>query len=237
MKLNRFFEYFRFIKMFFHYRLMCDRLNLQRPRLKDISGVFGEPKTDHPFDANILFPTAWASRIIKKYMPVIHYDISSDLNFIATISAFVPVKYYEYRNLDFVLGNVELHKIDINALPFLDNSISSLSCLHVIEHIGLGRYGDPIDPDGANKAFRELNRVISVGGNLLFVVPMGFPRTRFNADRIYDRAQIESHFPNFRIMNFFLLKDNGNCLIENANNEIVRQQKYGLGCFWMQKNK
>jgi hypothetical protein len=57
--------------------------------------------------------------------------------------------------------------------------------MHVVEHVGLGRYGDPVDAEGDRKAMRELGRVVAPGGNLLFVVPVGRERVAFNAHRVY----------------------------------------------------
>ncbi|NDC42314.1 MAG: DUF268 domain-containing protein, partial [Chitinophagia bacterium] len=56
-------------------------------------------------------------------------------------------------------------------LPFESDSIPSLSCMHTIEHVGLGRYGDQLDPQGDLKAIAELKRVVQPGGDLLFVTP------------------------------------------------------------------
>src|ERR1035437_9128085 len=75
------------------------------------------------------------------------------------------------------------------ALPSFQYRIKvlvSVSCLHVAEHIGLGRYGDPIDPLGTNKALLELQRVLAPGGVLLFSMPVGRERVEFNAQRIWD---------------------------------------------------
>ena len=64
-------------------------------------------------------------------------------------------------------------------LPYADNSLESLSCLHVVEHIGLGRYGDPIDPLGTMKALKELSRVVAKGGDLYFSLPGGEENRHF----------------------------------------------------------
>ena len=53
---------------------------------------------------------------------------------------------------------------DMCRLEFPSDSIPSISCLHAVEHVGLGRYGDPIDPEGCFTAMRELGRVVSPGG-------------------------------------------------------------------------
>ena len=66
--------------------------------------------------------------------------------------------------------------MDLISLPFEDGSFHSLTCMHVVEHIGLGRYGDQVDPDGDLMAMKELERVTAKLGNLLFVVPVGIPK-------------------------------------------------------------
>ena len=64
-----------------------------------------------------------------------------------------------FQFLDAGLGLVDLPEFDAQLEPFGDRSVPSLSCLHVVEHVGLGRYGDPLDPQGSIKAMRELQRV------------------------------------------------------------------------------
>ncbi len=128
-------------------------------------------------------------------------------------------------------------KEDICNLSFEKNSISCLSCMHVIEHIGLGRYGDKLDYDGDLYAIRELKRVIKSGGNLLIAVPVGQPKIRFNAHRIYSYDQIISYFEELKLKEFTLIPDNANetGMIINAEKNLADAQDYGCGCFWFQK--
>jgi SAM-dependent methyltransferase len=58
-------------------------------------------------------------------------------------------------------------------------------CVSSIEHSGLGRYGDPLDPDGDLKAMTELGRMLNPGGILFLTVPVGPDRVIFNLHRIY----------------------------------------------------
>ncbi len=60
------------------------------------------------------------------------------------------------------------------------------SCMHTIEHIGLGRYGDPLDAVGDQTALSELQRVVAPGGSLLIVVPVATAcfNTMLNASMI-----------------------------------------------------
>ena len=108
--------------------------------------------------------------------------------------------------------------------------------MHVVEHIGLGRYGDILDPEGDIKAMRELSRVVAPKGHLLFAVPVGPapPRICFNAHRISSYEQICSAFSALQLVEFRLVPDRpqDGGLIE-ATSEIIATQKYGCGrlCF------
>lgn|ERR1035437_5445674 len=187
------------------------------------------------FDSHYIYHPAWAARIVKKINPVRHIDISSTLHFCSILSAFIPVNFFDYRPAKLNLSNLNSDKADLTNLHFEDNSISSLSCMHTVEHIGLGRYGDPIDPQGDIKAINELKRVSSYGGNILFVVPVGKPQIQFNAHRIYSFEQIQSYFSEFKLMEFSLVLDSTEFIV-NADPALVIQQQYGCGCFWFQKN-
>ena len=150
------------------------------------------------------------------------------------LSAFIPVKFYDYRPASLTLSNLSSEKADLLNLPFQNDSISSVSCMHTIEHIGLGRYGDPLDYDGDIKAIKELIRVTKNTGDILFVTPVGQPKLMFNGQRIYSYEQVISYFTNCTLMDFSLIPDNGG-IINNADPKLVKEQKYGCGCFWFRK--
>lgn len=188
--------------------------------------------TSH-FDRHYVYHTAWAARVLARTSPGEHIDISSYLYFSTIVSAFVPVKFYDYRPVAFGLDNLLSNFADLNKLPFESNSVSSLSCMHVIEHIGLGRYGDTLDPQGDLKAIGELKRVLAPGGQLLFVVPVGEPRIEFNAHRIYGYEQVIQYFSGLELKEFALIPDSveqGGLLL-NASPSLVPNLWYGCGCF------
>jgi len=186
------------------------------------------------FDSHYIYHPAWASRILAQTRPELHIDISSTLHFCTMLSAFMPVKFYDYRPASLTLSNLSSEKADLLNLPFQNDSISSVSCMHTIEHIGLGRYGDPLDYDGDIKAIKELIRVTKNTGDILFVTPVGQPKLMFNGQRIYSYQQVISYFTNCTLMNFSLIPDSGG-IINNADPELVKEQKYGCGCFWFRK--
>ncbi len=205
-----------------------------------------EDSADTSFDAHYVYHPAWAARILAETRPASHTDISSTLFFCSIVSAFIPVAFYDYRPARLKLTNLTSAKADLTALPFEDNSIPSLSCMHVAEHIGLGRYGDPIDPGGDLKAMREMARVLARGGSLLFAVPIGKPKIIFNAHRIYSYRQIVESFKScqgpdsagLRLQKFSLIPDTAleSGWIEEAAEEQADRQNYGCGCFWFIKS-
>ena len=200
------------------------------PCLNDATGSTG-------FDKHYVYHTAWAARKVSEIQPNLHIDISSYLYFSTIVSAFLPVKFYDYRPAELGLSNLVSEHADLTQLPFEKNSISSLSCMHVVEHIGLGRYGDPLDVDGDLKAISELKRVLSEGGDLFFVVPIGgVAKIMFNAHRIYTYQQVMSFFDDFELIEFSLIPDQSSQgIIENATQEQSDAQNYGCGCFWFRK--
>lgn len=209
----------------------------KRFEIKDEIKCLDDKTSQTPFDRHYIYHTAWAARVVKEIAPGVHHDISSLLYFSTIISAFVPVKFYDYRPASLNLSNLSSHKGDLNALPFDSNSLQSISCMHTIEHIGLGRYGDNIDYDGDLKAITELRRVVAPNGHLLFVTPVGKPKIQYNAHRVYSYEQIIAYFPEFRLKEFSLIPDTEEQggLILNANPSIVVAQNYACGCFWFIK--
>jgi hypothetical protein len=184
-----------------------------------------------PFDSHYLYHTAWAARQLMERPPAEHVDISSSLYFVGLASAIVPMRHLDLRPPDFKIDNLTCGSGNLLALPFGDNSVSSLSCMHVIEHIGLGRYGDPIDVEGDRKAAAELQRVLAVGGQFLFVAPVGRPRVCFNAHRIYSFQMLQELFPKLRVVECALVEDDPSLgLIRNPSADRINRQSYGCGC-------
>lgn len=190
------------------------------------------------FDRHYIYHPAWAARIVKEIDPDLHIDLSSTLSFCTLVSAFVKLDFYDYRPAQLNLPDLSCKCADLLDLPFEDSSIASLSCMHVVEHIGLGRYGDPFDPEGDLKAIAELKRVLASGGNLLFVVPIGkCPKICFNAHRIYTYKQLLRYFSDLELMEFALIPDDPAIgdLIVDASEELVNHCDCGCGCFWFRK--
>jgi hypothetical protein len=209
---------------------------IQRPeftvRVEDNCFYFNDRTGTTGFDRHYVYHTAWAARQLAQLRPIEHVDISSSMFFVGIASAIVPMRHFDYRPPVFSMSQVECGAGDLMQLPFADESVPSLSCMHVVEHVGLGRYGDPLDPCGDIKACQELSRVLQVGGSLLFVVPVGRPRVCFNAHRIYSVEMVRSLFPTLKLAEWALLTDDeARGLVADPAEALADAQSYGCGCF------
>ncbi len=187
------------------------------------------------FDRHYVYHTAWAARKVKEINPEKHIDIASSLYFPAIVSAFIPVEFYDYRPAEIELSQLSSNHADLLRLSFPTESVQSISCMHTIEHIGLGRYGDPIDSIGDIKAINELQRVTKKDGSILFVTPVGIPKIEFNAHRIYSYEQIMEYFHECELVEFSLIPEKAGGIIVNADPRLVMNEQYACGCFWFKK--
>jgi SAM-dependent methyltransferase len=151
----------------------------------------------------------WAARHVAEHHPQEHVDVGSRIDYVAFLTTLTQVVFVDIRPLDAELDGLKSVRGSVLDLPFDDQSLESVSCLHVAEHIGLGRYGDALDPKGSLNAARELARVLAPGGQLLFSVPVGRPRTCFNAHRIFDPRDVETMFPGLILESFGGVDDDG----------------------------
>ncbi len=205
----------------------------------DMWPCLSDKTSETDFERHYVYHLAWAARCVKKINPKLHVDIGSRLFFPTILSAFVPTDFYDYRPADIVLSGMGSYQGDLTKLPFKDNELASVSCLHTLEHIGLGRYGDPIDANGDLTAMKELARVTAPGGSLLVAVPMGEKmRIQFNAHRIYAYDDFLSYFPGFTLQNFAYISDEGKRepIIEDATAADIKNDVMGCGCFWLIKD-
>jgi SAM-dependent methyltransferase len=190
--------------------------------------------TNSPIDPHYFFVNGWATRRILGVRPARHVDLASQTVFANLLSASLPVLYVDYRPLVATLQGLTSAGATILQLPFAANSIESLSCLHVAEHIGLGRYGDPLDPAGTRKAAVEMARVLAPGGNLYFAVPVGKPRLCFNSCRIFAPELIGRYFSRLELVEFSGVHDDGR-FVEHVELAEFRDSEYACGMFWFRK--
>lgn len=178
----------------------------------------------------------WAAAKVFKSGVKTHYDIGSRLDgFISHCLAFTKVVMLDIRPLDKKIQNLSFIQTDgTNMKNIKSNTISSISSLHAIEHFGLGRYGDPIDPLGYKKAIDEIKRVTKKGGNIYFSVPIGKQRLEFNNQRVFNPKYVMELFSGMKLKEFSLVDDNNN-FVSNVKPEKYVKVSYSCGLFHFQK--
>lgn len=192
--------------------------------------IFDKDPKSHTFDKHYVYMDAWALKKLLLVQPLEHVDVGSSIRFLSMASAVTKLKFVDIRPIALDFDNFECIAGSILNLPFLDNSVQSLSCLHVAEHIGLGRYGDPLDPLGTIKACKELSRVLKPGGRLYFALPVGRSAVYFNAHRVHDPLTISDYFSGLKLISFAAVGDDGH-FYANAKPEDFAQARYACGMF------
>ncbi len=119
-------------------------------------------------------------------------------------------------------------------------TFDSISCLHAIEHFGLGRYSDPIDYHGYLKGIANITKMLKSEGLFYFSVPIGEQRIEFNAHRVFSVSYIlELMQKDFTIDSFSYVDDEGHLLknVELTQAEVARNFgcDYGCGIFILRK--
>jgi hypothetical protein len=176
--------------------------------------------------------------------PVSHVDVGSRIDgFVAHVASFRSIVVLDIRPpVSNAIPNVIFKQADLMA-PIdekLQNYCDSLSCLHALEHFGLGRYGDPVNYDGYLLGLKNLTKLLKTGGRLYLSVPIGSQRIEFNAHRVFSVSYLLECFSgNYHIEHFSFVDDQGN-LHENALITDTEAKnnfgcEYGCGIFEMTK--
>lgn len=218
----------RFWRSWQQYRMLSP--TNRRPSAKYLYPCIGDDTAETPIDPIYFYQDAWAFERIVERIPRAHIDVGSHHTFVALLSKVVPVTMVDIRPLSLPLESLRFHQGSLLRLPFADGSVSSLSSLCVVEHIGLGRYGDPLDPYGTEKAVAELIRILAPGGNLYLSLPLDDEnRTYFNAHRAFSEAYVLDLFGSLEIIQQRYIY--GTSFLE----EKTPGSGFGTGCYHLTK--
>ena len=142
-----------------------------------------------------------------------HVDVASRIDgFVAHVASFVPIEVLDIRPAVTSARNITFRQMDLMLDPFpLTDYTSSLSCLHALEHFGLGRYGDTVDYYGYNRAWKNLASMVTPGGVFYFSVPIGPQRIEFDAHRVFSVPFLMDTMiqPSFSVASFAFVDDAG----------------------------
>jgi hypothetical protein len=171
------------------------------------------------------------ARWIRDAAPTRHVDVGSRIDgFVANVATFREIEVLDIRPAPGEVAGVIFHQLDLmeNLPTGWIGCTDSLSCLHTIEHFGLGRYGDSIDPDGHLKGLAQLKRMVAPGGLIYLSTPIGPERVEFNAHRVFAAATVLGWFgEGWDIQRFAVIRDEGMLWNEPPRNEQTVAENFG----------
>lgn len=204
------------------------KFGVMMPILRD-KAVGSGNLSGHYFHQDLLV----AQRIFKNN-PIKHVDIGSRTDgFVTHVASYREIEVFDIRPSDVQIENIKFVQADfMDTDPALYDYADSVSCLHVIEHFGLGRYGDPIDPDGHLKGLDNIYKVLKKGGKFYFSTPIGSERINFNAHRVFAISTLLSLFEGKYLIDHFHFVDDRGDLHKNADVLAGKGNSFGLiwGC-------
>jgi hypothetical protein len=232
-----------FFKNYFLFKKHVDK-NIPiyvKPCLEDLDEESGAINTEYFWQDLIIAQSIFQNK------PKKHVDIGSRIDgFVSNVASFREIEVLDIRPINRKIPGVTFIQSDL--MQELDPSIfndegycDSLSCLHAIEHFGLGRYGDPIDPVGYRKGFINMTKLLKKGGIFYFATPIGKNRVEYNANWVFDPNTILELAKNTNLSIQELKAISSSCEI----NDIELNQKsinnlsnhpYHLGVFTFIKN-
>jgi hypothetical protein len=154
----------------------------------------------------------YVAQEIFKQQPVKHVDVGSRIDgFAAHVASFREIEVIDIRPIEAQVRNMIFIQKDLmQEDPSLSEYCDSLSCLHALEHFGLGRYGDTLDIDGHKKGLKNISRLLKRGGTAYISVPIGDQRIDFNAHRIFSVRYILNLLAEiYEIRSFSYVDDRG----------------------------
>lgn len=187
----------------------------------------------------------WQDLIVARWIyeakPVRHVDVGSRVGgFVAHVASYRQIEVFDVRPITTVVPGVVFIQADLmNPATMLNTAegyCDSLSCLHAIEHFGLGRYGDPINPKGYQRGISNMAQLLKSGGTFYLSVPIGQERVEFNANWVFNPRTIIrcANVNGLKLRALTTLSASGNPLKVSLNDETLdalAEDRYTLGIF------
>jgi SAM-dependent methyltransferase len=236
LRLPAYFKSYREIKKQLRRGTDVFSINCASPYLLDIDEEGGEA-TGVYFHQDL-----YVAQEIFRQQPVKHVDIGSRIDgFVAHVASFREIEVMDIRRVEAQITNMvfvqkDLMQEDTSFFEYCD----SLSCLHALEHFGLGRYGDTLDIDGHKKGLKNISRLLQKGGTAYFSVPIGPQRIEFNGMRVFSvRYMLGLLAEEYDLCSFSYIDDRGDLFTDVPLTEALIDSncgcRYGCGVFVMRK--
>lgn len=225
----------RYLKtLFLFLRQNKEKLTLM-PCLNDWNAEGGQVCTEY------FCQDLYVAQKIFRANPTLHVDIGSRIDgFVAHLASFRSVEVFDIRPLSLNIAGIEFRQLDLmdpGNIP--ENYCDSISCLHALEHFGLGRYGDPINVFGHIAGLKTIAHLLKPQGLFYLSLPIGRERIEFNSHRVFDPSTIVSlgEKNNLKLKEFSWITPKG-ILKKNINITLLPElgnHDYNLGVFIFEK--
>ena len=188
----------------------------------------------------------WQDLLVARWIfddrPQKHVDVGSRVDgFVAHVASFREIEVFDVRPITTQIPGVVFHQADLMQPSDLlsaprDGYCDSISCLHAIEHFGLGRYGDPIDPKGYERGIANMSHLLKHSGKFYLSTPIGVERVEFNAHRVFDPQTIIdcAELNGMQLKQLMVMSEKGVVREVQPTEETLRelaQRTYNLGIF------
>jgi ubiquinone/menaquinone biosynthesis C-methylase UbiE len=164
----------------------------------------------------------FAAQLVHRLNPGKIVDVGSRIDgYIAHLITSREVELIDIRPMNSQIANLKFLQMnfsDCNSVK--ENYTDFVSCLHSIEHFGLGRYGDPITKDAVPSALKSFAKIVKPGGHFLLTTTFGRERVKFNAQWVFDfeKMKIQLEALNFVIEELYYLDQT---VFKTANAEAI----------------
>ncbi len=206
--------------------------------------ILGEhKKTSGNLVKHYFYQDLLVASYIFKNKPKKHVDVGSRIDgFVAHVASYRKIEVFDIRSNSFQFNNIIFKKKNFNKIEkSLTNYCDSLSCLHTLEHIGLGRYGEAIDVKGHIKVLFNLSKILKPNGKLYLSYPISnISKVYFNSERVFNHLEILDWINNsnlkLKLVNFDFIDDSENVYLNsNLENYRLKKIKYGCGIYTLKK--
>lgn len=184
------------------------------------------------------------AQLIFSNSPNHHVDLGSRIDgFVSNVASFRTLDVLDIRPMSNIIKNVNFLQVDIMKDNLMDTEITdSLSCLHTIEHFGLGRYGDELNAEGYLMGLDNLIKLVKVDGLFYLSTPVGRERILFNANYIFDIERLLEYLKNchMSLVEFYIISNNGYNMYNSISDDLLIELKnspYNLALFVLKKIK
>jgi hypothetical protein len=203
--------------------------------------ILGDHKNNSgSYDLQYFYQDLLVASYIFKANPTKHLDIGSRIDgFVANVASYRKIEVFDIRSNKFNLENISFKQIDLTNIDNkYINYTDSLSCLHTIEHFGLGRYGDDLDPKGHIKGFENLIKLLKPNGTLYISVPVASKtKTYFNSERVFHPKEIFNWSDKLKFVKFDLINEKGEVFLNYDFNNFPINSHYSCGIYTFKKIK